>query len=156
MAVFAMALEDHFPDMDFNRVVRMCLIHDLGEAYDGDVSATIETNHEDKLKREEEALRKLLSPLPESIGSKLLALWREYNNGDTEEAKFAKALDKMETIIQHNQGDNPPGFDYAFNLEYGKEYTLHHPVIRSIREIIDRETSDKVTKSRSNKGEYHV
>ena len=52
----------------------------------------------------------------------LLALWREYNANATPEARLVKALDKAETIIQHNQGRNPEDFDYRFNLGYGKEY----------------------------------
>lgn len=146
LALFAMALEDYFPELNSGRLLRMCLIHDLGEAYEGDVSATIEVNQEDKLIREEKALQKLLESLSEDLKTSLLALWREYNEGETKEARLAKAIDKIETIIQHNQGDNPPDFNYVFNLKYGREYALYHPVIKSIREIIDAETQSKVKK----------
>ncbi|HEX7714415.1 MAG TPA: HD domain-containing protein [Bacillota bacterium] len=144
LAMFAMVLVDYFPGVDRDRVVRMSLVHDLGEAYEGDISAKIGVSKEDKLKREEAALRKLFAPLPESIRSGFLALWREYNDGKSQEAKIVKALDKIETIIQHNQGDNPSDFDYEFNLQYGKEYMFSEPVIQSIREIIDGETRRKV------------
>lgn len=147
LTVFAMVLENYFPDIDFNKVLRLCLVHDLGEAYEGDVSATIAVDPEDKLKKEEAALLRLTAPLPESMQNTFRDLWREYTSGDTNEAKLAKALDKMETIIQHNQGNNPLDFDYEFNLEYGKEYSLYHPVITAIREIIDRETASKLKKN---------
>ena len=49
-------------------------------------------------------------------------LWKEYNEAVSKEARLVKALDKAETIMQHNQGCNPAGFDYDFNLEYGQEY----------------------------------
>lgn len=143
LAMFALVLETHFEGIDSNRVLRMCLIHDLGEAYEGDVSATVQVNPEEKLKTEEKAVLTLLAPLPEAMQSKFLALWWEYNRGETKEAKIAKALDKMETILQHNQGRNPSDFDYAFNLEYGKEYSSHDLVIKSIREILDSETRDR-------------
>ena len=143
LSVFAMALWEYFPDVDINRVIRICLIHDLGEAYEGDVSATLETDQEGKIRKEEKAVRQLLTPLSESMGQQFLDLWKEYNNGETKEAKLAKALDKIETIIQHNQGDNPPDFDYAFNLEYGREYAQYSPVLKAIREIIDRETQER-------------
>lgn len=146
MALFVLALEDDFHDVDLNKVIRICLLHDLGEAYEGDISATIAVHPEHKRQSEEKALFQLLAPLSESIRCKLMALWREYNQGETKEAKLAKAIDKMETIIQHNQGDNPVDFDYAFNLQYGKEYAWCDPVIKSIREIIDSETLDKIKK----------
>jgi hypothetical protein len=71
-------------------------------------------------------------------------LWREYNSGETKEAKLVKAIDKIETIIQHNQGDNPADFDYHFNLEYGKKLSHFHPIIQTIRELVDKETTLKI------------
>lgn len=143
LAVLALTLEDSFSGVDFNKIIRLCLVHDMGEAYEGDISATVETDPEDKLRKEERALQKLTSLLPEDTRGKILSLWQEYTAGETEEAKIAKALDKMETIIQHNQGSNPPDFDYAFNLGYGKQYALHDPILRALREIIDSETAKK-------------
>lgn len=46
---------------------------------------------------------------------------------------MAKALDKLETILQHNQGTKPDNFDYAFNLSYGKRYTADIDLTRKIR-----------------------
>jgi len=56
------------------------------------------------------------------------------------EARLAKALDKLETIMQHNQGLNPENFDYRFNLGYGQQYTAGHPLIIAFRTALDRET----------------
>lgn len=53
---------------------------------------------------------------------------------------MAKGLDKIETIIQHNQGKNPPNFDYIFNLSYGVQYTSKHPLLAAIRQLIDKDT----------------
>ncbi|MCX7711099.1 MAG: HD domain-containing protein [Clostridia bacterium] len=144
LCLFAFVLEDHFPETNIHKVIQMCLIHDLGEAYEGDVSAKIETNQKDKLPREKSALLKLLSSLSEHSQSKFLSLWKEYVAGESKEAKLAKALDKMETIIQHNQGKNPSDFDYEFNLQYGRDLALHDSVLRSIRDLIDNETLHKV------------
>jgi putative hydrolase of HD superfamily len=144
LAVFALVLDKHFPDIDTNRVIQMCLIHDLGEAYEGDVSAKIKVNQEEKLRKEEKALLNLVAPLPEITRNNMLELWWEYNKGETKEAKLTKAIDKMETIIQQNQGYNPLDFDYRFNLEYGKKYSTHEPVIKELRDIIDTETQNKV------------
>ncbi|MDQ0270427.1 hypothetical protein J2S17_002302 [Cytobacillus purgationiresistens] len=61
---------------------------------------------------------------------------------------MVKAIDKIETIIQHNQGANPPDFDYFFNLEYGKKQALFDPIIQSIREMVDQETQIQIDKSK--------
>ncbi|MGO0060414.1 HD domain-containing protein [Brevibacillus fluminis] len=140
LTMFALILEDYFPDVDCDKVLRMCLIHDLGECYDGDVSATIPVDKAEKERKEEAAITTLSQPLASSTRQKLLALWHEYNAAETKEAKLAKALDKMETILQHNQGKNPSGFDYVFNLDYGRAAAQFDPLIASLRELIDQET----------------
>ena len=58
----------------------------------------------------------------------------------TPAAKVAKALDKLETLMQHNQGANPPDFDYEFNIGYARKYTDAVPLIAEIRKSIDEET----------------
>jgi putative hydrolase of HD superfamily len=68
-------------------------------------------------------------------------LWDEYEAATTPTARLAKALDKLETILQHTQGQNPADFDYGFNLEYGRAFTRDHPVIVALREILDLETA---------------
>ncbi|MET3290221.1 UNVERIFIED_CONTAM: putative hydrolase of HD superfamily [Brevibacillus sp. OAP136] len=140
LTMFALILEDYFPDVDCDKVLRMCLIHDLGECYDGDVSATIPVDKAEKERKEEAAITTLSQPLASRTRQKLLALWHEYNAAETKEAKLAKALDKMETILQHNQGKNPGDFDYVFNLDYGRAAAQFDPLLASLRELIDQET----------------
>lgn len=119
----------------------MCLIHDLGELYIGDISAVSGPDETEKHRAEERDVRRVLSRLPEEQAAELLALWQEYNACDTPESRLVKALDKTETILQHNQGKNPPGFDYAFHLDYGKRYFDDHPLLRQLRELPDGETA---------------
>ena len=73
-----------------------------------------------------------------------LALWDEYDRGTSAEGRLAKAIDKLETLLQHLQGRNPADFDYAFNLEYGSEQTRSPELIVAIRELLDAETRDRV------------
>ena len=54
---------------------------------------------------------------------------------------FRVGLDKLETILQHNQGLNPADFDYAFNLGYGQQYTAADPLLAALRERLDQETA---------------
>ena len=67
-------------------------------------------------------------------------LWEEYEACRTPEARLVKALDKAETILQHNQGMNPPDFDYAFNLSYGAEYFRSDKVLQRLRSLLDIDT----------------
>ena len=63
----------------------------------------------------------------------------------TEEGNVdVKALDKLETIFQHNEGCNPPDFDYAFNLDYGRKQTDFDDVTRTLRELADAETRRRI------------
>ena len=75
---------------------------------------------------------------------RLLALWDEYEAAATPEARAVKALDKMETILQHSQGDNPPDFDYGFNLTYGRDYAQHDEVPRALRTLVDEATARRM------------
>jgi putative hydrolase of HD superfamily len=141
LCLMALVLRDAFPEVDFARLVQICIIHDLGEAIGGDIPATHQVPGESKAAQERADLLELLQPLPAPIRDRITALWDEYEAAETPEAKLAKALDKLETIMQHNQGRNPPDFDYAFNLEYGKRYTRGEPLIETLRALLDAETA---------------
>lgn len=141
LCLLALLLEPEFPDLDVSRVLRICIVHDLGEAISGDISAKLQTTP--KAEQERADLVQLLAPLPEERRAQILALWDEYESASTPEARVAKALDKIETIIQHNQGRNPADFDYRFNLGYGRTYGLEDPVIAALRAIVDEETEER-------------
>lgn len=144
LAMLALVLTPHIPEVNFSKVINMCLVHDLGEAYEGDISATIPIDQDEKLINEEKDLLKLINNLPEPSREMILSLWKEYNEATSVEAKIAKSLDKMETIIQHNQGKNPSDFDYAFNITYGTEYVTINETINKLRKIIDEDTRKKL------------
>lgn len=146
LCLMALVLEGSFPDVDFARLAKICIIHDLGEAIGGDISAKLQTGS--KSAEERKDLLRILDPLPESRRAEIVALWDEYEAASSPEARLAKALDKIETILQHNQGENPPDFDYAFNLDYGTRYTADDPLIAELRGIVDAETRDRAREGR--------
>jgi putative hydrolase of HD superfamily len=74
------------------------------------------------------------------VQERLMTVWEEYEADRTPEARFVKGLDKLETMVQHNQGCNGAAFDYDFNLGYGTAYTARHPLLASMRELVDGET----------------
>ncbi|MBK8059047.1 MAG: HD domain-containing protein [Gemmatimonadetes bacterium] len=82
----------------------------------------------------------LVAALPAVPREEIVALWDEYEAGVTPEARLAKGLDKLETILQHTQGKNPRDFDYRFNLDYGRRYAEGHPLLAELRAILDEAT----------------
>lgn len=143
LALLLYVLQDHFSETDLLKALGMALVHDLGEAYAGDISAVLKTDSQRKFEEEKASIEKLVQSLPPKIAQQILDLFLEYNAGLTPEAKLVKSLDKIETIIQHNQGQNPPDFDYAFNLHYGKDHTDAFSVTKSIRSLLDLETEER-------------
>ena len=155
LCLMALVLSPEFPDIDFAKLVKICIIHDLGEAIHGDVSAPEQARRAaaglamGKSEEERRDLLELLAPLPAGLRDEIAALWDEYEAAESPVAKLAKGLDKLETIMQHNQGLNPPGFDYRFNLGYGRRHTADIPLVAQVREILDRETESRARESES-------
>jgi len=149
LCLMALVLRPAFPGIDFAKLVKICIIHDLGEAIHGDVSAPEQARRAaagaiaGKAEQERRDLLELLAPLPAAVRDEITALWDEYEAAESPEAKLAKGLDKLETIMQHNQGLNPADFDYRFNLDYGRRHTADNPVIAELRAMLDRETEER-------------
>ena len=154
LCLMALVVRPAFPEVDFARLLRICLVHDLGEAIGGDVPAPEQARSAasglaPKADAERRDLLRLLEPLPAPLREEITGLWDEYEAAATPEAKLAKALDKLETILQHNQGRNPADFDYRFNLGYGRRFTADHPVIAELRAVLDAETEQRAREGES-------
>jgi len=140
LTLLAMTFADQLPDIDHLRLMKICVLHDLGEAIDGDIPAPEQDQSAPKSDKERRDFLTLIASLPKAIHQEFIDLWDDYENMSSIEARVAKALDKIETILQHNQGTNPADFDYAFNLDYGRSYTDSVPIAAKIRELLDKET----------------
>jgi putative hydrolase of HD superfamily len=140
LCLMAIVFADQLADLDVLKILKMCVIHDLGEAINGDIPAVSKAEFPDKSEQERNDLLQLTSALDEGLKAEILALWDDYENAQSAEAKAVKALDKLETILQHNQGKNPADFDYAFNLAYGKKYTDSDPLFEQLRSLLDEDT----------------
>jgi putative hydrolases of HD superfamily len=155
LCLMALVLRPSFPDVNFAKLVKICIIHDLGEAIHGDVPAPEQARRaaeglsSGKSDAERRDLLQLLAPLPAPLREEIAGLWDEYEAAQSLEARLAKGLDKLETIMQHNQGLNPPDFDYRFNLGYGRKHTADIPLIAAMREILDRETEARAAETES-------
>lgn len=140
LCLMAMLIAPRFPGVDVGKLLRICIVHDLGEAINGDISAKLQADMPNKSVQERLDLLELTTPLPQGLRDEIVALWDEYEQAASLEARIAKGLDKLETILQHNQGVMPDDFDFRFNLEYGAKYTNDDPILRTIRAVLDEET----------------
>jgi len=145
LCLMALVFEDRFTDLDMKKVLSLCVIHDLAEAVVGDVPAVLQHAGDDKEEAEREGLRQLLEGLDPALAGRIGALWEEYVAAATPEARAVKAMDKCETIMQHNQGLNVPGFDYGFNLDYGRGHTDAVPELAALRVLLDEGTRARMT-----------
>lgn len=141
LSLFALSLRPWFPQLDLGRALGIAIVHDLGEAIHGDISAVLQEGVPAKAEQERRDLVQLLEPAPVPVRTLVLELWDEYNNASTPESRFVKAVDKLETILQHNQGRNPPQFDYRFNIGYARAHTAGDPILAQIRAVLDAETA---------------
>lgn len=99
VALFSWFLTDgHFPEADASKVLRMALLHDLGEAYAGDITPHDGVSQGEKREREARAMEQLLTKLPR--GSEYLALWEEYEHGASLEARIVREVDRLEMGLQ--------------------------------------------------------
>ena len=144
LALMAMLLTDTFPELDMNRVIRMCLIHDLGEAFTGDIPAFEKTSAHEQT--EEEQLRQWVDTLPEGSRSEFRDLLAEMKAWQTPEARLYKALDKMEAVIQHDQADLSTWLPLEYDLQYtyGAEQVAFSPWLRELKQAVDRRTTEKI------------
>ena len=140
VALMAMLMEDEFPDADIDRVIRMCLIHDIGEAVTGDIPAFVKNDGHRRV--EDDAVNGLIGSLPDPWPEKLGALFAEMNAQQTLEARLYKALDRMEAIQQHNESDPATWLplEYTLNLTYGEQNAAFHPFLAELRAGMRRDT----------------
>jgi putative hydrolase of HD superfamily len=101
MALYAVLLHGEIGlDCDLLQTLKMVPIHDLVEIHAGDAYAYDEAAQAGQAEREQAAATKIYSMLPNDLGSELLFLWQEFEAGETAEAKFARALDRLQAFGQ--------------------------------------------------------
>ena len=140
MAYFA---RDEFPEADMDKVLRMCLLHDIGEAFTGDIPAFRKTKSDQET--ESDVVGRFIASLPEPYRSELGGLFDEMEALATPEARIYKALDKMEAIIQHNEADVSTWLplEYDLNLTYGVPESHAAPWLEQLRSELIEVTKSK-------------
>ncbi len=144
VSLMAMLLRDEFPDVDIDKVVSMCLIHDLGECFTGDIPTFKKTD--DDRATEDTLLNSWVESLPDEVSAHLKTLYKEMESQETVEAKLYKALDKLEALIQHNESplDTWAENEYELNKTYAFDTVVFSEWLKDLRNEILRETLDKI------------
>lgn len=149
ISLMAMLLsgEEEFQDLDMNKVIRMCLIHDLGESFTGDIPTFMKSNTDSDT--EDDLFMDWVRSFPEPQQSEWSALLEEMGKLETGEAKLYKALDKMEALISHNESDISTWLplEYDLQLTYGQKEMSEFQTLKSIRSSIDDWTKRKIEAS---------
>lgn len=114
VSLMAYWISDEFPEADMNKVIKMCLIHDLGECFTGDIPTFKKTEKDEQ--KEEQLLREWVDQLPMPFQKEMADLYAEMEERKTVEAKIYKALDNLEAVLQHNESDLATWEDHEYEL----------------------------------------
>ncbi|MEZ4628138.1 MAG: HD domain-containing protein [Eubacteriales bacterium] len=139
-----MLILPEFPEIDGNKLIRMCIVHDFGEAITGDIPSFLKTKQHEKT--EENAVEELLTTLSQPTRDELTALFAEMDALETKEAKLYKALDKLEAVIQHNESDISTWLPLEYDLQqtYAIQETKDDPFLKQLRELVLEDTLTKI------------
>ncbi|GMQ46856.1 HD domain-containing protein [Vibrio sp. 10N] len=109
VAMMALLFQEHANEpVDITKVIKMLLLHDIVEIDAGDTFVYDTQASELQEQKELEAAERLFGMLPDKQGEELFATWREFEQAESAEAKFAKALDRLIPMLlnYHNQGQS--------------------------------------------------
>ncbi len=145
IALMAMLLrqQEEFRDIDMDKVIRMCLIHDLGESFTGDIPVFLKK--EADAEKEEDVYAKWVDTFPIEVRTEWQALMQEMQERQTLEAKTYKALDQLEALISHNESDLSTWLPLEYDLQYtyGKGNMEFSSFLKQLRKEIDAWTDEK-------------
>lgn len=144
MTLMAFFIKDEFPEVDMDKVIKMCIIHDLGEAFTGDIPVFDKTKENEQ--NEEELLYHWVNSLPENYAAEMTALYDEMAKRETLEAKVYKAIDGLEAVIQHNFSDLSTWIprEYELNKTYAEDKVAFSEYLRGLREEVRKDTLKKL------------
>jgi len=117
LALMAMILFEHADEsVDILKVIKMVLIHDIVEIDAGDTFIYDTQKAHSNTEEERLAANRIFGLLPGSQAEELIAIWEEFEAGETQDAKFARAMDRLEPLLQNSSNNggtwNEPGVNY--------------------------------------------
>ena len=124
LAMMAIVLADHSnKTIDLLKVLKMVLIHDIVEIDAGDTFAYDTIKNHANTDEELIAAKRIFGLLPEEQAEELIAIWEEFEEGETDEAKFAKSMDRFEPLLQDATNDGGTWMEY--NVPYQNVYDMN-------------------------------
>lgn len=144
VSLMAFMLNDEFPDADISKVAEMCIIHDLGECFTGDIPTFIKTDSDRDT--EDDLLDEWVKTLPDVLSDHWSSLYAEMNEQKTVESRIFKALDKLEALIQHNESPIHTWSknEYELNKTYAFDTVEFSEWFTQLRKEILNETLKKL------------
>ena len=144
ITLMAYFVSDEFPEANLEKLMKMCLIHDLGEAFTGDVP-TFEKTEKDE-EKEALLLNEWVKQLPEPFAKEMQELYREMEERQTLEARIYKALDNLEALIQHNESDISTWIplEYALQMTYGNDKVQFSEYLTRLRDQVRDDSKRKI------------
>ena len=151
ITLMAYFVSDEFPEADLLKIMKMCLIHDLGEAFTGDIPTFEKTDKDSK--NEADVLGEWVKTLPEPFSKEMSELYQEMEEQQTLEARIYKALDKLEALIQHNESDIKTWIplEYDLQMTYGNEQVKFSEYLTELRAKVREDSVQKIRKKRLQK-----
>ena len=144
MTLMAFFVKNEFLEADMDKVIKMCIIHDLGECFTGDIPTFDKTKNNEQT--EEDLLYGWVKSLPEKIANEMLTLYEEMAERETVEAKIYKAIDGLEALIQHNISDLSTWIphEYELNKTYANDKVAFSDYLKAVREEVMKDTLEKI------------
>ncbi|WP_373221059.1 HD domain-containing protein [Mediterraneibacter gnavus] len=146
MTIMAFFMKNEFPDVDMNKVIQMCIIHDLGECFTGDIPTFMKTKEHECT--EKNLLNEWVESLPKATKVEMKALYKEMEERKSIESKIYKAIDSLEALIQHNFSDISTWSEneFALNLTYADDRVEFSKYLSALRNAIREDTINKINK----------
>ena len=147
-SLMAYFMKDEFPEVDMDKVIRMILIHDLGECFTGDIPVFEKTEANEE--KEKELLYNWVKTLPGEFADEMIALYEEMEKRETPEAKVYKAIDGLEAVLQHNISDISTWLpnEYELNQTYATDKVAFSEYLKAVREELRKDTVRKIENSK--------
>lgn len=144
LVMFAWLLQDDFPDLDMEKVMHMCLVHDMGEAVTGDIPCFEKTEEARAVEGSE--IRNIAEMLDNGRKQEFLDLHREMEENKSKEARLFHVLDKMEAVFQHNEADISTWLplEYELQMNYGVNEAREFTVTGKLRDLVLEQSRKKI------------
>ena len=144
VSLMAFLLKQEFPTVNMDKVVDMCLIHDLGECFTGDIPSFRKTDQDRAT--EDSLLNQWVASLPPEVSQELVSLYAEMDAQETAEARLYKALDKLEAVIQHNESplETWEEHEYTLNQTYAFDSVAFSAWLTDLRKEVLQDTLTKI------------